>query len=51
MQSFASTYSKIDLLNCISSQAEIELKSLQIYFNAVILYLYANKNYFVWKTV
>jgi len=49
MQSFASTYSKIGLLNYLSSQAEIELKSLQIYFNAVSLHLYANKNYYVLK--
>jgi hypothetical protein len=51
MHSFGSTYIKIILLNCMSSQTEIELNSLQIYFNAVILHLYANKNYYVWKTI
>jgi len=50
MQAFASTFGKIGIPNCISSPAEIELKSLHMYFNAVILQLDAN-NYYVRKTI
>jgi hypothetical protein len=47
MRPFGSTYSKIGLPNLMSSHTEIALNSIQIYFNEVMLHLYANKNYYV----